>query len=499
MRGALMVCGTASDAGKSSVVAGLCRVLHRRGVRVAPFKAQNMSLNSIVTAGGHEIGRAQAMQAAAAGAEPEVAMNPVLLKPSSQTDSQVIVLGRPVGHLSAAAYHARKPELLGTVLDALADLRSRYDVVLLEGAGSPAEINLLDRDIVNLPVAVAAGIRAIVVGDIDRGGVFAALCGTVALLPAKQRACVGGFVINKLRGDPALLFDGTEQLAQATGVPTLGVLPYVTGIALDAEDSVALAGAAPRPGTSRPTEFDVAAIRWPRLANATDLDPLAVEPGVGVRWVDHAAALGQPDLVVLPGTKSTIADLAWLRATGLADGIARTDAIVLGICGGYQILGATISDPDGVETAAGARVAGLGWLDVDTIFGRDKTLCRRHGTAYGIPISGYEIHHGRTVAAPGIQPWLVLDGLDGAAASEGAQTSGRRPAFGTNLHGLFETDEFRAAALTHFARLRGLSFTPSPMSFAAARETQLDRLGDLVEQHLDMPAICGLIAQAHGS
>jgi adenosylcobyric acid synthase len=495
VRGALMVCGTSSDAGKSAVVAGLCRALHRRGVRVAPFKAQNMSLNSVVTADGHEIGRAQAMQAAAAGVEPEAAMNPVLLKPSSETECQVIVLGRPVGHLSAAAYHAKKPELFGTVLDALADLRARYDVVLLEGAGSPAEINLLDRDIVNLPLAVAAGIKAIVIGDIDRGGVFAALYGTVALLPADQRACVGGFVVNKMRGDSALLFDGTEQLARRTGVPTLGVLPYVTGIALDAEDSLALAGAPPRPATSRQTVLDVAAIRWPHLANATDLDPLAIEPGVGVRWVDHAAALGQPDLVVLPGTKTTIADLAWLNANGLGDSIARTDAVVLGICGGYQALGRTISDPDGAETSAGTRVAGLGWLDVETTFSRDKTLHRRRGTAYGVPVSGYEIHHGQTVPAPGVRPWLALDTPAGGPGNEGATTSGNRAVFGTNLHGLFEADDFRRAMLSEVARLRGVPFTPSPTSFAASRESQLDRLGDLVEEHLDMPAICRLILE----
>ncbi|MGI8695840.1 MAG: cobyric acid synthase [Mycobacteriales bacterium] len=484
-----MVCGTTSDAGKSTVVAGLCRALHRRGVRVAPFKAQNMSLNSYVTASGHEIGRAQAMQAAAAGVEPEVAMNPVLLKPSSETGAQVIVLGRPVGDLSAAAYHDHKPDLFGTVLGALTDLRDRYDVVLLEGAGSPAEINLLDRDIVNLPIAVAARVRAIVVGDIDRGGVFAALHGTVALLPAEQRACVGGFVINKLRGDPGLLLDGTGMLQRATGVPTLGVLPYLTDVALDAEDS--LCGAPPRPATLTPTVLDVAAIRWPRLSNPTDLDPLAIEPGVGVRWVDHAAALGRPDLVVLPGTKATVADLKWLRASGLDVAIGRTHAIVLGICGGYQALGSTISDPDGVETAAGTRVSGLGWIDVNTTFGAEKTLRRRRGTAYEEPVAGYEIHHGRTVRAPGTRPWLLLDGDD-----EGARASGRRTVLGTNLHGLCEGDGFRRALLLEVARQRGVRFTPAATSFTAAREAQLDRLGDLVEMHLDLGAIDRLIEAA---
>jgi len=483
-----MVCGTASDVGKSHVVAGLCRALHRRGVRVAPFKAQNMSLNSYVTATGHEIGRAQAVQAFAAGIEPEVAMNPVLLKPTSQTGCQVVVLGRPVAHLSAAEYHERKPDLRSTVLDSLAGLRARFDVVLLEGAGSPAEINLLDRDIVNLSIAVTAGIRAVLVGDIDRGGVFAAMYGTLALLPPDQRACVGGFVINKLRGDPALLLDGTEQLARATGVPTLGVLPYITDIALDAEDSLGLAGAPPRPSMPAPTVLDVAAVRWPHLSNATDLDPLAIEPGVGVRWVDHAAALGRPDIIVLPGTKSTIADLAWLRGAGLDTAIDRTDAVFVGICGGYQVLGRTISDPDGIEAPAGTHVAGLGWLDVDTTFSSDKTVRQRRGTACGARVRGYEIHHGQPARAPGSQPWLVLDGQD-----EGGQGSGNRTVLGTSLHGLYESDDFRHRFLATIAHSRRRRLAPARTSFAAARTAQLDRLGDLVERHLDLGAIERLI------
>jgi adenosylcobyric acid synthase len=426
----------------------------------------------------------------AAGLAPEVAMNPVLLKPTGETTSQVVVMGRPAGELDAAGYHRHKPDLFPTVLAALADLRHRFDVVLLEGAGSPAEINLLDRDIVNLPLAAAAGLRAIVVGDIDRGGVFAALAGTMALLPEEQRALVGGFVINKLRGDPALLLDGTDQLERHTGVPTLGVLPWIDGVGLDAEDSLSFAGPQPRPAAASVAALDVAAIRLPRLANATDLDPLAIEPGVGLRWVDHAAALGDPDLVVLPGTRSTVAALAWLRATGLDRALGRTTATIVGICGGYQLLGHRLADRAGVEAAAGTAVDGLGWLDVDTTFEPDKVTRQRTGRGEGQVVHGYEIHHGRTSRRPDAPPWLELDG-----GAEGARSGTGRPVFGTSLHGLFEADGFRHAVLAAAAAHRGRSWVPSTVSFAAAREAQLDRLADLVEGHLDMTAIDRLIRE----
>jgi adenosylcobyric acid synthase len=485
-----MVCGTGSDVGKSHVVTGLCRALHRQGVRVAPFKAQNMALNSYVTLDGHEIGRAQATQAFAAGIEPDVAMNPILLKPSHATGSQVIVRGRAIGHLEAGEYHARKPELLATVLDALADLRTRFDVVVLEGAGSPAEINLLDRDIVNLPIAVAAGIKAILVGDIDRGGIFASLHGTLALLPDDQRACIGGFVINKLRGDPTLLFEGPAQLEELTGVPTLGVLPWIDDVALDAEDSVALLGPQARLAVGVPTVIDVAAVRLPHLANATDLDPLAIEPGVGLRWVDHAAALGDPDLVVLPGTKSTVADLAWLRSSGLAAALGASRAAVVGLCGGYQMLGRTISDPCGVESPPGTTADALGWLDVDTVLESDKITRRRRGTVDGHAVEGYEIHHGRMDPAESASPWIRLED-DGHSDGEpeGVVGHGPRRVLGSSLHGLFEADGFRSAFLSGLGRL------PGTTSFAAAREAQLDRLGDLVDRHLDVRAIGRLIEE----
>ena len=481
MPGGLMVCGTASDVGKSSVVAGLCRVLHRQGVSVAPFKAQNMANNSYVTPCGHEIGRAQGVQALAAGAVPEVAMNPILLKPTGERTSQVVVMGRPAGHLDAAAYQDRKPVLFATVLEALADLRSRFDVVIVEGAGSPAEINLLSSDIVNLRLAAAAGLPAIVVGDIDRGGVFAAFYGTVALLPDHLRPLVRGFVVNKLRGDPALLGEGPADLERRSGVPTLGVLPYLHGLSLDAEDSLALPEVAPAGGEP----LDVAVIRFPRIANFTDLDPLTMEPAVGVRFVDRPAALGRPDLVVLPGTKATVTDLEWLQGRGLHTAVEASGAPVLGICGGYQMMGRTITDD--VESNRGT-VEGLGWLDAETVFQPTKVTRQRRGHAMHQRVTGYQIHHGRVSAA---DPWISLDDAYGADA-EGS----RRDRFvGTTLHGLFEDDGFRAAFLSCLSGGR----EPSGVSFAAAREVQLDRLADMLEAHLDLAAIETLLASGPGA
>ena len=493
VRGALMVCGTASDVGKSHVVTGLCRVLHRRGVRVAPFKAQNMALNSWVTPSGDEIGRAQGVQAVAAGVEAEVAMNPVLLKPTGERSSQVVVMGRPAAHLDAAAYHAAKPDLVATVSGCLDDLRSRFDVVVLEGAGSPAEINLLDGDIVNLRLAArAGGIPALVVADIDRGGAFAALYGTVALLPDDLRPLVRAFVLNKFRGDPALLGDGLADLERRCGVPTIGVLPYVHDVALDAEDSLALSGRRPRAsGPAVDAALDVAAVRFPRIANFTDLDALAMEPGVGVRLVDSPTVLGDPDLIVLPGTKATVADLEWMRGRGLDEAVARTrqrGTTVLGICGGYQMLGQVVID--GIESGRG-RVAGLGWLDVATVFGPSKLTRQRRGRALGRRVSGYQIHHGRVTREESARPWLQLDDVYGSE-SEGAAVDG---VVGTTLHGLFEEDGFRAAFLADVARRRQKTFVPAGLSFAAARQAQIDRLADLLESHLDLAAVEALIKE----
>lgn len=411
VRGAVMVCGTTSDAGKSFLVAGLCRLLARQGVRVAPFKAQNMANNASVTADGAEIGHAQWLQAVAAGVDPVSAMNPILLKPTSERTSQVVVRGRPLGEMSADAYHRLKPELRPLVLEALGELRARFDVVICEGAGSPAEINLLDRDIVNLSLAEDADMPAIVIGDIDRGGVFAALYGTVALLPDGLRSRVKGFVVNKLRGDPALLGSAGADLEQRCGVPTLGVIPYMPGPDLDGEDSLTLDNQTSndsgleRPQLPPPEDvLDVAAIRWPLVANAGDLDPLRIEPHVRVRWVGSPAELGRPDLVVLPGSKATRSDLNWFQRTGLATAVQASGAPVVGICAGLQMCGLSIDDPGGVEGPPGTA-PGLGWLPVTTTFEGNKVLDRPTGTVVDGPgqgerVAGYRIHHGRVRPAP---------------------------------------------------------------------------------------------------
>jgi adenosylcobyric acid synthase len=497
-----MVCGTTSDAGKSTVVAGLCRLLSRSGVSVAPFKGQNMSLNSVVTREGAEIGRAQWLQATAAGAEPEAAMNPVLLKPTSERSSQVIVMGRPRQVEEAADYQRSKDELVGIVDGALEDLRSRFDVVICEGAGSPAEINLLDHDIVNLGLARRAGIPAVVVGDIHRGGVFAHLYGTVAILPEDLRECIRAFIINMFRGDPDLLGDAMDQLEARCGIPTLGVLPYLPDLVLDAEDALHryLSPLTTRPPGDGADQLDVVVLRLPRLSNFTDVDPLAIEPGVGVRFVHHPSDLGDPDLVIIPGTKSTAADLAWLRASGLLDRLGQrrggpSPPVILGICGGFQMLGRAIADPQAVESDV-ASLPGLGWLPLVTHFEAEKTTQLRRGVGpTGAPVRGYEIRHGRSVAAAGWRPWLTLAG----GRADDAVESGRDESgfvFGTSLHGLFEEDEFRGAFLHQVATARGKSWHSSGVSFAQARERQIDRVATACEAHLDTEALWRLVELA---
>ena len=487
MGGALLVAGTTSDAGKSVLVAGICRWLARRGVSVAPFKAQNMSNNSVITPDGGEIGRAQAMQAAACGIEPGVRLNPVLLKPGSDRCAQVVVLGRARGTVSAVSYQDRKAELLDVVVGALAVLRAEYDVVICEGAGSPTEINLRSTDIANMGLAQAAGLPVLVVGDIDRGGVFAHLFGTLALLSPADQALVAGFVINKFRGDPDLLAPGLVQLQALTGRRSYGVLPFCEDLWLDAEDSL---GHVADSMVGRPAPpvgaqwLRVAVVRLPRISNGTDVDALACEPGVAVRYVTEPSGLTDADLVVLPGSKSTVADLDWLRRTGLAAAVAAHAAAgrpVLGICGGYQMLGRVIVDD--VECCAG-QVAGLGLLDLEVVFDPVKHLSRASGTALGEPVSGYEIHHGRVVHRG--EPALVSDADEG---SDGGHV------LGTHWHGLLENDAFRRALLRRAARLAGRAgFQPaSGTDFAAARTAQLDLLGDLVSAHLDTTALADLI------
>ena len=481
MSGALLVAGTTSDAGKSVVTAGICRWLARQGVSVSPFKAQNMSNNSMVTPDGAEIGRAQVMQAAAARVTPEAAMNPVLLKPGGDDSSQVVVLGKAVADVTALSYRPLKAALLEQVLDCLADLRSRFDVVVCEGAGSPTEINLRADDIANMGLATAADLPVVVVGDIDRGGLFPALYGTLALMPPADQRLVAGFLVNKFRGDVRLLAPGLDELARLTGRPTLGVLPWLGGLELDVEDSLGLPAAGTTGGP--PVGEDVLRVsvaRLPRLSNFTDLDALAAEPGVLVRYATRPEELADADLVVLPGTRSTVADLGWLRATGLADAIARAAAAgtpVLGICGGHQMLARTITDE--VESRAGT-VEGLGLLPADVRFAREKTLGRPAGEALGQPVHGYEIHHGVVTVDQDSDPFL-----DGARSGS---------VFGTTWHGAMENDGFRRAFLTEVARTTGRRFVAAPdTDFAAVREERLDRLGDLITEHADTDALERLI------
>ena len=481
MSGTLLVCGTHSDAGKSLVTAGICRWLRREGVRVAPFKAQNMALNSVVAPDGSEIGRAQAVQAAAAGVEPEAAMNPVLIKPSGARHSQVVVMGRPYADADARSYQALKDELRPIVLEALADLRERFDVVVCEGAGSPAEINLREHDLANLGLARAAGLPALVVADIDRGGVFASLYGTLALLDPDDQGHIAGFVINKFRGDEAILAPGVERLTELTGRPTFGVLPFVEDLWMDVEDSLALEAGRPEAPTDGDT-IDVAVLRLRWMSNFTDVDALAAEPGVRVRFTRSPADVERADLLVVPGTKATVEDLERLRGAGLDRALAARAAAgapILGVCGGYQLLGERIVDA--VESGRG-EVAGVGLLPVATTFAREKVLRRRTGHCawLGTDATGYEIRHGRMERSGG-EPLL-----DDVGCRVGA-------VLGTSWVGALEHDAFRRALLAWVAERRGRRFAPGTTPFADAREARLDVLGDLVGDHLDTDRLRTLI------
>jgi adenosylcobyric acid synthase len=479
----LMVAGTTSDAGKSVVTTGICRWLAREGVKVAPFKAQNMSNNSVVTRDGAEIGRAQWIQALAARAEPEAAMNPVLLKPGSDLRSHMVVMGQPYGAIDATSFGSARTALAEAAFAALAGLAERYDVVVCEGAGSPAEINLREHDFVNMGLARRAGLPVVVVGDIDRGGVFAAFHGTVALLEAADQALVAGFVVNKFRGDAGLLSPGLRMIAGTTGRPVLGVLPWLPGLWLDAEDSLDAVGRAdadaPQPGGG---VLHVAVVRLPRISNFTDIDPLAAEPGVAVRFTASPAEVAGADLVVLPGSRATVADLAWLRSRGLADAIVGRAAAgrpTLGVCGGFQMLAREIEDD--VESCAGT-VPGLGLLPARVRFTAGKVLERPAGTAYGVPVTtAYAIHHGRVTVDDGAERFL--DGCRAGAV------------WGTSWHGVLEEDQLRRAFLREVASLAGADGfeVTAGIRFAARREERIERLADAVVRHLDTAALRRLV------
>ena len=493
----IMVQGTASSVGKSLLVTGLCRLLHRSGLRVAPFKSQNMALNAHVTLDGREIGRAQAVQAEAAGVAATVDMNPILLKPEGDARSQVVLLGRSAGSMSAREYHEHKPELRRIVAECLQRLREEYEVVVIEGAGSPAEINLRERDIVNMHVARIADAPVILVGDIDRGGVFAALVGTMELLEPDERARVAGFVINKFRGDMSLLKPGLDFLEQRTGVPVVGVVPYVPRLRIADEDSVSL-DARRRRGAAGPDELEVAVVCLPRISNYDDVQALEHEPGVVVRFVERADDVAGADVVIVPGTKSTIADLSWLRETGLAAALtlrASRGGPILGICGGCEILGERIEDPDHVESTE-TGTEGLGLLPIQTHFERTKTTARVVARSlnrgfFGGDISnratfeGYEIHMGRVATTRRDVAAFEITERGGRreCAGDGAvDTSGA--VVGTMIHGLLEDSELRSAILRALRRRRGL---PEPTSTAQmpTRDAEYDRLAKVLGESLD--------------
>ena len=482
--GALLIAGTTSDAGKSMVVAGLCRLLARKGIRVAPFKAQNMSNNSVVTVDGGEIGRAQGMQAQAAGLEPSTRFNPILLKPGSDRTSQLVVKGHPVGTVGAKDYIEHRDRLAEVVADELASLRAEFDVVVCEGAGSPAEINLRATDLANMGLARAANLPVVIVGDIDRGGLLAHLFGTVAVLSPQDQALIAGFIVNKFRGDPALLAPGLDQLAELTGRPTYGIVPYSDELWLDAEDSVSVVAGhvvgVPAPPLGEHW-LRVAAIRLPRISNSTDIEALACEPGVGVHWAAEPAEVADADVVVIPGSKATVADLGWLRERGLADVIAahaRAGRPVLGICGGFQMLCRRIGDT--VETGSG-DVDGLGLFDADIDFAPEKVLRR-----WPSPLSGYEIHHGRVTRCTEAA-WFEADGT--------SQGYVRGAVFGTHWHGLLDNDEFRRAWLSTAAEAAGRHGfrVATDTQVPPRRDAQLDVMADLLAANLDIDALLALL------
>jgi adenosylcobyric acid synthase len=468
----LLVAGTSSDAGKSLVVTGLCRALARRGVAVAPFKAQNMSNNSAVCADGAEIGRAQYLQAQAAQVPPESTMNPVLLKPGSDRRSHVVVRGRPAGTLDAGQYATGRRHLAEAAWAAYEELADHFELVVCEGAGSPAEINLRSGDYVNLGLARRFGLPCVVVGDIDRGGVFASLYGTVALLEPEDRAVIRSFLINKFRGDPDVLQPGLDELTRRTGVPFAGVLPWLPGVWLDAEDTLEVGAwrrADPRPGALR-----VAVIRLPRVSNLTDVEALAAEPGVDVLVTTDADVVAGADLAVLPGSRATVSDLGWLRATGLGAVLAERasrGAPVLGVCGGYQMLAATLDDP--VESGAGA-VEGLGLLPTRVVFGEAKVLGRPVGQWRGHRVEAYEIHHGVATLDDGAEPFL-----DGARVGQ---------VWGTMWHGTLENDRFRRGWLAEVAPAAGSTWVADPAAagYGDRREQMIETLADAVDAHVDL-------------
>lgn len=479
----IMIQGTMSNAGKSLLCAGLCRIFKQDGYRVAPFKSQNMALNSFITEAGGEMGRAQVVQAEAAGIAPDVRMNPILLKPTTDVGSQVIVNGEVQGNMRAMEYYKRKREYIPAVMEAYNALAQEYDIIVIEGAGSPAEINLKQEDIVNMGLAKLVDAPVLLVGDIDRGGVFAQLYGTVALLEPEERARIKGTVVNKFRGDKKILEPGLQILEDLCGVPVAGVVPYVH-VDVDDEDSLS-------ERFSRNTErklLDIAVIRLPRISNFTDFSPFERYGNVSVRYVDRVADLHKPDLIILPGTKSTISDLMWLRQSGLEAAIqkaAGAGTLIFGICGGYQMLGRTVSDPEQVEAAGVTQIAGLGLLPMDTVFHGQKVQTQVSGVFQGIggilhelngmAYTGYEIHMGQSQEQ--LPPMVGCDRV-----------------YGSYIHGIFDAPGVTDCILKAVCRQRGIDFEAlGTFDVTAYKERQYDLLADAVREGLDMDLIYRIV------
>ena len=497
----IMIQGTMSNVGKSAIAAGLCRVFKQDGYKVAPFKSQNMALNSFITQNGLEMGRAQVMQAEAAGIEPEVSMNPILLKPTNDTGSQVIINGKPIGVMSAVEYYRHKRDYIPYILEAYRELEKKYDVIVIEGAGSPAEINLKKDDIVNMGMAELVDAPVLLVGDIDRGGVFAQIAGTVMLLEEKERKRIAGTVINKFRGDVSILEPGLKMLEDRTDIPVLGVVPYFY-LDLDEEDSL----------TERfhkkekPGLVDIAVIRFPRISNFTDLAPLEAIKEVSVRYISSPADFGQPDLVILPGSKNTISDLLWMRQNGLEAAVLKAAAagkVIFGVCGGFQMLGDTLSDPLRVE--AGGTIKGMGLLPMDTVFAGEKTRTRAEGAfgktegvlagIEGTRIEGYEIHMGETVRKEGTEAFTFIDDQNRADSDklDGAQKGN---VYGTYVHGIFDKEEVAERIVEALAKNKGIAMEQiHGVDYQTFKETQYDILADALREHLDMKKIYQILEE----
>lgn len=490
----IMVQGTMSNVGKSVIAAGLCRIFKQDGYRVAPFKSQNMALNSFITKEGLEMGRAQVMQAEAAGTEPSVSMNPILLKPTNDIGSQVIVNGEVLGTMSARDYFKMKKSLIPEIMKAYKKLDENYDIIVIEGAGSPAEINLKEDDIVNMGMAKLMNAPVLLVGDIDRGGVFAQLYGTVALLEEEERNRIKGLIINKFRGDKTILDPGVEMLEEMTGIHVVGVTPYLH-VSLEDEDSL----------SERLEDkhaiglIDIAVIRLPRISNFTDFNVFEGVKGVSVRYVSAANQLGNPDLIILPGTKNTMGDLLWMRQNGLEASILKAHkagTTVFGVCGGYQMLGKSIADPDGVEE--GGTIRGMGLLDADTVFEAEKARTRIEGRVLnpdgilkplaGAKVTGYEIHMGRTHVSSETMPFTeIVDTITGEHKIEGACGNN---VYGSYIHGIFDNQEIAVKMVRAIAASKGITEEMDmEIDFAAFKETQYDLLADGLRKHLDMEEI----------